>query len=201
MISEWWASLSVIMKVLWGVTLSASLIFIIESILTFIGADADSSFDIDSPTDVDVPSDVAGTSGMNLYTFRNLVNFVLGFGWTMILMHEKIQSRAVLVLLAAFVGAGLVAAVMYMFKWLSSMQQSGNIDVFKTAVGCQGKVYLTIPGERSGTGKVQISINQSVREYDALTDGDTIKTGTAIKVVEVIDGHTLVVEELNSLII
>lgn len=203
MISTWWASLSVIMKVLWGVTLSASLIFIIESVLTFIGADAGGDFDTgggDFDMDFDTSADM-GTSGMNLYTFRNFINFLLGFGWTAILLHDKIQSKAVLVLLAILVGAGLVAAVMYMFKWLSSMQQSGNINVYKSAVGCQGKAYLTIPGERKGSGKVQITINNSVREYDALTDGDEIKTGAAIKVVDVIDGNTLVVESLDSLII
>jgi len=203
MISTWWASLSVIMKVLWGVTLSASLIFIIESILTFIGADGSGDFDT-SGGDLDVDFDTAmdgGTSGMNLYTFRNFINFILGFGWTAILLHDKINSTAILVILAILVGVGLVAAVMYMFKWLSSMQQSGNINVFKSAVGCQGKAYLTIPGERKGSGKVQITINNSVREYDALTDGDEIKTGTSIKVVDVIDGNTLVVETLDSLII
>ena len=91
---------------------------------------------------------------------------------------------------------------MWMFRWLSTMQQSGNIDVFKCAVGCQGKVYLTIPAARSGAGKVQITINETVREYDALTDSDeAIKTGTPIKVVEVLDPSTLLVEELESLIV
>jgi len=73
--------------------------------------------------------------------------------------------------------------------------------VYKSAVGCTGTVYLTIPGERAGEGKVQITINNSVREYAALTDSDTLKTGTPIKVVEVINPGTMLVEELNSLII
>ena len=106
-----------------------------------------------------------------------------------------------LVLVSVLVGIGLVAIVMLLFKWLSSMQASGNIDVRKSAAGCQGKVYLTIPGERAGAGKVQITIDNSVREYDAVTDSGTLATGTSIKVLEVIDNHTLVVEELNSLII
>ena len=51
-------------------------------------------------------------------------------------------------------------------------------------------------------GKVQITINDTVREYDAVTDSeDDLKTGTSIKVVEVLDASTLVVEEMNSLII
>ena len=43
MIATWWGALTPAMKVLWGVTLAASLIFIIQTILTFIGADADTT--------------------------------------------------------------------------------------------------------------------------------------------------------------
>lgn len=92
---------------------------------------------------------------MNLPTFRNLVNFCLGFGWTAVLMHEKIESNALLIIVSVIVGILLVAIVMWIFKWLSEMQQTGNIDVHKSAVGCEGKVYLTIPGERKGEGKVR----------------------------------------------
>ena len=204
MIAAWWASLSVIMKVLWGITLAASLIFVIQTVLTFIGADAGGDFDVDAGGALD--GDIGDTaadmgSGMNLYTFRNLVNFFLGFGWTTILLQNSVKSTALLIFIALMVGCALVAVVMYMFKWLSTMQQSGNIDVYKAAVGCTGTVYLTIPGERSGEGKVQITINNAVREYAALADSDTLKTGTPIKVVEVINPSTMLVEELSSLII
>ena len=203
MIAEWWTSLSVIMKVLWGVTLTASLIFVIQTIMTFVGADAGGDFDMDAGGgfEIDDPSDAGMGSGMNLYTFRNLINFLLGFGWTCILLQGEISSTTLLVIISMLVGIALVAIVMYMFKWLSSMQQSGNIDVYKAAVGCQGKVYLTIPGERKGEGKVQITINNAIREYSALTDSDTLKTGTPIKVVEVLSPSTLLVEELESLIV
>ena len=53
MIATWWAGLSLVMKILWGVTLTASLIFIIQSILTFVGADVDSDFDVDVDTSMD----------------------------------------------------------------------------------------------------------------------------------------------------
>ena len=203
MIATWWADLSPVMKLLWGITLSASLIFIIQSIMTFVGADADASTDFDM--DIDTSMDGTDLSniegGSNLYTFRNFVNFFLGFGWTAILLHGQVRSTALLVIISIIVGILLVAAVMYLFKWLNSMQQSGNINVYKAAVGCQGKCYLTIPGERAGEGKVQITIQGAVREYNAVTDGDAIKTGTPIKVVETIDANTLLVEELNSYII
>lgn len=193
----WWTSLSTAMQVLWATTLSASLIFVIQTVMTFLGlGDHDADFDLDT-SDGSFDADPS----MNLLTFRNLVNFCLGFGWTAVLMHEKIQSNALLIIVSVIVGILLVTVVMWIFKWLSGMQQTGNIDVHKSAVGCEGKVYLTIPGERKGEGKVQITINNAVREYDAVTDGETIPTGKAIKVTEVINDYTLLVEELTPTII
>ncbi|MCI6492723.1 MAG: hypothetical protein MSA02_02675 [Bacteroidales bacterium] len=196
--TEWWTSLDLFMKILWSIAIATSLIFIIETILTFIGIDHEIDADFDTSMDGGFESEPS----MNLYTFRNLVNFLLGMSWTAILLKEKIVSTALLMVIAVAVGVMLVAAVMYMFKWLSKMQQSGNIDVYKCAVGCIGKVYLTIPAQRKGAGKVQITINEAVREYDALTDSENeLKTGASIKVIEVLDSSTLLVEEMNSLII
>ena len=67
MLSEWWNSLSVIMRVVWGLTLSASLVFIIQTVMTFIGADT--SGDFDAPDgDLGFDASSLGHSGMNLST-------------------------------------------------------------------------------------------------------------------------------------
>ncbi len=211
MIANWWGALDPSMKILWGITLAASLIFIIQTILTFIGADADATgldgADLDAggmdAADLggDIPDSGHGSGG-NIYTFRNLINFLLGFGWTAILLRDSVQSNVLRIILAIAVGVGLVALVMYLFRLLGKMQQSGNINVFKSAIGCQGTVYLTIPAARTGEGKVQISINTAVREYNAQTEEDSpIPTGTPIKVVEVINDSTLLVERLDNSII
>ncbi|MDE5955378.1 MAG: hypothetical protein K2G80_02655, partial [Bacteroidales bacterium] len=124
--TEWWNSLDLFMKILWGIAIGTSLTFIIETVLTFIGIDSD----ID--TDFDIPDGTfEADASMNLYTFRNLVNFLLGMSWTAILLKDSIASKTVLMILAVAAGTLLVAAVMYMFKWLGKMQQSGNIDIFK----------------------------------------------------------------------
>ena len=217
---EWWNSLEPAMKVLWAVTLSASLVFVIQTVMTFLGAAGDSDFDINTDADasaagdladgsVDVGGgpDVSGTeaahpsTGMNLLTFRNFINFLIGFGWTAILLKDSIPSTGLRMLIAILVGAALVVLVMLLFKWLTDMQETGNINVYKSAVDCQGTVYLTIPGERAGEGKVQITIQNAVREYAAVTDGPTLKTGARIRVVDVVSANTLLVEEINSVII
>ncbi len=197
MIAEWWSGLEPAMKILWAVTLSASLIFVIQSVMTFIGAAGDVDTDFD--TDSDIP-DGEGT-GMGLLTFRNFVNFCLGFGWSAILLKEQIASTGLRLLVSIAIGVALVFLVMMLFKWLSGMQESGNINLSKVAAGCEGSVYLTIPAARSGSGKVQININGSVREYAALTDGEALQTGRRIKVVDVIGSDTVLVEPLESIII
>ena len=215
---DWWNSLEPAMKVLWAVTLSASLVFVIQTVMTFLGAAGDTDFDINTDMDTAGPSDIGDGSvdvgadvetgesghlgtGMNLLTFRNFINFLIGFGWTAILLKDSIPATGLRMLIAILVGIVLVAVVMLLFKWLTDMQQSGNINVFKSAVDCEGTVYLTIPGERAGEGKVQITINNSVREYAAVTDGPTLKTGLRIRVVEAVSSNTLLVEEINSVII
>ena len=196
MITAWWAALSPIMKILWGVTLADSLVFIIISILAFLGADTDTDFDVEFSADGTDISNIEG--GSNLYTFRNVVNFILGFGWSAILLRESITSIPLLIIVSVLVGAALVAAVMYLFKWLAGMQQSGNIDVSNSAKGCEGTVYLTIPAARSGEGKVQITISEAVREYNVVTESETpLKTGTPIRVVDVVNANTVLVEETN----
>ena len=205
MLTDLWTSLSPFMKVIWCITLVSSLVFIIQTILTFVGADTGGDFDVDTSFDTDVDiadADAAvGSGGVNLYTFRNFVHFFLGFGWTAVILNGSIKSHGLLLLLAVLVGIAFVVMTVFLFKWLYSMQQAGNINVYQSAVGCTGTVYLKIPAERGGEGKVQITIQGAVREYNALTEGDALPTGTPIKVVEVVNPSTLLVEPLNSLII
>ena len=149
---EWWNSLEPAMKVLWAVTLSASLVFVIQTVMTFLGAAGDSDFDINSDIDTGA-GDVADGSldagaspdaggsdavhpstGMNLLTFRNFINFLIGFGWTAILLKDSVPATGLRLLIAILVGIVLVFIVMLLFKWLTDMQQSGNIDVYKSAV-------------------------------------------------------------------
>ena len=64
--TEWWTSLDLFMKILWGIAIATSLIFILETVLTFIGIDHDGSFDMDTSADGSFESEPS----MNLYTFR-----------------------------------------------------------------------------------------------------------------------------------
>lgn len=185
----WWASLDIYMQILWIITLTASLIFVIQTILTFIGMDSDGGLDVpDGGMSADTD---AGAFPFQLFTFRNFVNFFLGFGWTAITLAGNAHPVLVIIV-SILVGVALVAAVMYIFFLMSKMEQSGNIET-SSAVGCRGSVYLTIPGERQGEGKVQINIQGAVREFDAMTNGDTLPNGCPIEVTQVLNENMLLV--------
>ncbi len=82
--------------------------------------------------------------------------------------------------------AGLVGmfSIAWLIETMYGLHAEGNVDVAK-AVGQQGRVYLTIPGQESGKGKVMIDVQGRTMEYLAVTDGETLPTGTEVVVVEV----------------
>ena len=187
---EWWSSLGLFMQSVWCITLFASLVFVIQTIMTFIGMDTDGGMDVDVSADTAIDGD---SGPFQLFTFRNFINFLLGFGWSIISFEKAIENQFVLILVSAVIGVLLVMAVMAIFRFMSRMEQSGTINM-ANAVGSKGNVYLKIPGEKRGEGKVQISIQGAIREFDALTTGEELETGAPIRVVEVINDSTLLVE-------
>ncbi|MCC8173595.1 MAG: NfeD family protein [Odoribacter sp.] len=184
---EFWIALTPFMKTVWCITVFSSLVFIIQSIMTFAGMDSDGGMDVDT----DGMSDGGGP--FQLFTFRNFINFFLGFGWSLITFEKMINNEIVWILVSALIGVLLVVAVMFIFRFLSRMEQSGTIEVSR-AINSKGSVYLKIPAAKKGEGKVQISIQGAVREYNALTEGEELETGAPIRVVEVVGGNTLIVE-------
>ena len=191
----WWGSLDPFMQTLWGIAIFASVVFLIQTIMTFVGMDSDTNFDGDFNGDMSVDGGAGEATPFQLFTFRNLINFMLGFSWTAITLHASTQSTTLMLIGGIVVGVLLVCAVMYIFKWMSGMQQSGTIRA-EDIVGCKGSVYLTIPAGRMGEGKVQVSVRGALREYDAMTDGDRLHNETPIRVTEVLNGHTVLVEKL-----
>jgi len=186
----WWTSLNVYLQIMWGIAIPVSIIFIIQMIMTFlgIGDHGDFSGDPDVEIEMQIP--------FHLFTFRNFVNFFLGFSWTGISLYDVISNKVWLNLLCVLIGLLLVAIVMAIFYAFSKTIHSGNIDI-KNAEGKIATVYFTIPATGKGIGKIQMSIQQAVREYDAISENEEpIQTGALVRVKKVIDAHTLLVDRL-----
>lgn len=191
---EWWISLDMFDKVVWVIALTTSLIFLIQTIMTFVGMESggmDADFDGDMTTHHD------GGMPFELFTFRNFINFFFGFSWTIIAFKKLIPNTTLLVLVGAVVGALLVAAMMYLIYLLLRLQQSGNMKI-EDAVGKTAEVYLTIPGNRNGMGKIHVRIQGTLRELDAISASETFSSGSLVKVIGVVEDRILLVEKLNT---
>jgi len=166
------------------IAILASLIFIIQMIMTFVGFDADGGGDADADFD---------TGGYNILTVKSLVTFLLGFGWTGVLLRNSIKSNGLLAVVAVGVGIVFVFLILLIMKQVMKLSVDNSFTMSKSE-GCIGSIYLRVPGHRQGHGLIQVSVDGSVHELDAMTDGSELPTGSKARVVAAIDATTVLVE-------
>ena len=185
-------SLEPLQKFFWTVACCASIVFNIQTIMTFIGLGTDADVDA-GPMDGAVDSMEDGSLS-GVFSFRNLINFLLGYGWAGALLFDSIEKGWVLQLVAIAVGLAFVMAFVFMFRQVMKLSHDGSLKMQET-VGLKADVYLRIPASRSGRGKVQVSVKGSVHEIDAMTDRtEEIATGAQVKITKVLGDDLLLVE-------
>jgi len=181
-----------LLKFFWIIACCASLVFIIQTIMTFIGLGADADVDA-GPMDGAVDSVEDGELS-GVFSFRNLINFLLGYGWAGVLLFDSIEKRWLLQIVAIAVGLAFVLAFVFMFRQVMKLSHDGSFKM-NEAVGLSADVYLRIPAARSGRGKVQVSVKGSVHEIEAVTDRDEeIPTGDHVQIIEVLGEDLLLVK-------
>lgn len=189
---DFFNSLETSQKFFWAIAVCASLVFVIQTVLTFVGLGADT--DVDAGP-MDSAGDVTEDGGLNgVFSFRNLINFLLGYGWAGVLLDETIANPLLLQLTAIVVGLLFVLAFVFMLSQVMKLSHDGSFRLSES-VGLTADVYLRIPAARSGRGKVQVSVKGSVHEIDAITDNDAeIPTGGQVKILEVAGDDVVVVK-------
>jgi hypothetical protein len=190
-ISNWYSALPSILQLFWGCAIVSSFVFLVQAILTLLGMDGDSDFDLDASASSDT-MDLGG--GLSLFSVRSFVNFFVGFGWAGIGFYNLIPQPWLLYVIAAVIGCFFVWLYFFIRRQTMRLQSDGSINV-KKCIGSHCDVYLRIPAENSGTGKVQISINGSIHEYSAVTKGALLPSGSRARVVDVMDNDVFVVEK------
>lgn len=191
-ITDIWQQASTLEKTYWIFAVPATLFFLVILVTTFFGGDGmDASPD---DLDTDVSSGVAG----QYFTIKNLIGFFLLFSWTGIACLKGGVGTALSVVLSLAAGIIMMVVMAWLFRSMSKMAESGTLKM-ANALGRTASVYMRIPGSRGGMGKVQITIQGSLRELDALTDhSDDLPTGTIVRVAEIIDGHLLRVDRIEN---
>lgn len=190
---QWWNSIPAFEKIFWYFAIPFSIVFSLQLILTMIGIDwHDSDFEVHD--DFDINHDADSMDGFRLFTLRNFIIFFTGFGWAGIFAVHAGFNPIVTVLIAFMVGSFLMFAVTGILFCMTKLTQSGNIRL-SNAVNAPGRVYLPIPGKMSGMGQVQLTIQGSLREMEAMTQEEDLPTGTPVTVTEVVNDQILVVKK------
>ena len=204
---EWWDSLGIALQVFYCIAIPSTLVLLIQTILMFIGMDDDvgGTSDIGSEVDSSIAgdgifgedsitevSDAWGLEGLRIFTVRGIISFFVVFGWVGVVMLSAGVPIWITIPVAIICGFGMMLLLAILLNLVMKLRSDGNTDN-RNAIGTSGKVYLTIPPERTGEGKVYVMLQGSYVERAAVTDQtEAIPTGTEIVVVGV-SGQTVLV--------
>ncbi|HCQ34086.1 MAG TPA: hypothetical protein DIV54_11360 [Verrucomicrobiales bacterium] len=186
---EWWQNLEPEgMRTFVTIGMASSLVLFIQMIVLLFGG----AFDIPD-FDLDVGS--GGAAGM--FSVRGIGAFFTGFGWTGATVLDSGQSLPVALIAATLVGGGTLACFVLLMRWIYSLRADGTMDYTK-ALNQIGSVYVPIPPRREGLGQIEILVHGRMATVKALSDNEErLENLTAVKVVELVDKRTLLVEKLS----
>ena len=164
-----------------------------------VDGDFSGDFDVDGdfvgeshPLDhLDVPDQHVGSTWLfGVITFRTVVAALAFFGLAGLWAEAIGASTPNVLLIAAAAGFAAMMGVYWLMRGMKKLQADGNVRI-QRAVGRHGTVYLRIPGNRSGTGKIQFNLQNRTMEFLATTSGPDLPTGAKVVVVGIVNPTTL----------
>ena len=132
----------------------------------------------------------AGSMVWHLLNLRSIVAAVAVFGLAG-MAAQSAKLTAPLPVLTG-VGGGLIAAILaaVLTSMLRKFDAEGTAHI-ESARGATGTVYIPIPGDSAGSGRVQLELQNRIVELSAVTPKSSLETGTKIVVVDVVDPDTV----------
>ena len=130
-------------------------------------------------------------------TFRSVVAALVFFGLAgMAAESAELESPQPLVIALA-AGAAAMYGVYWLMQMLAHLRSDGT-ERIQSAVGREAIVYLGIPAARSGLGKITLSMQNRSLEYDAVTAGEALATGSRAVVLKIVGPGTVEVAAPNN---
>lgn len=194
---DWWNTLSGIQQIFWGISIVFSVLFVIQFVLSLIGLDFDGDGDLDIEVSTNTDTGYSLDADFTLLSVRSIIAFFTFFGWTGVMVLNAGGSVLAAVGFSSLAGLAAMFIVGYMMYMFHKLSQSGTINL-ETALYNTGKVYLTIPANKNGYGKVNVKVQGTIKEVDAVTEGDALPTGSNIRIIQVLDDNLLLVEPVES---
>lgn len=214
-LSTWWGSLDLFTQILYCVSIPSTLILLIQTVLIIMGfGDGGPDVNLSDTSGIDLPdcdcgmcdvtdvSDVGGDianpadiGAMHLFTFQGIVTFLCVFSWASILTYMGCGLIPVALIVGFVLGAAAMFGVAKIIQLMGRLAQNGNI-VARKFLGETGTVYIPIPANGKGTGKINIALGERYVEFEAVTEGaEELTSGEAVRVTDIRSENILVVEK------
>jgi hypothetical protein len=188
-VSQWWDALTLTRQLFYGIGIVAGIMALILAILAIIGLDHHDA--IDSIGDAGT-----GDGDGGIFSIKPLTGFFLGFGWAGGLALDNGLGLFAATAVALIAGGGLMAVIVAMFRAIHGMRSDGTMRI-SDALNATGTVYITLPPSKGSGGQVIVSFRGRQETFAALTTADrAIPSGDRVRVVQVIDSRTVIVEPL-----
>lgn len=181
---EWLKSLSGLEIAYFIVACIGTLALLIQIILMIVGAGGDGDLDLDTDADADGDLDSHTDTGVSLFTLKGLTAFFAIGGWTGMLMLSYDIPVGITVAVSVVAGLAAYFVVWGLIRLMLRLQEDGTLD-YASAVGKEATVYVSIPANRGGRGKITLVLQGRYTELDAVTDeSERIPVDSAVEIVD-----------------
>jgi hypothetical protein len=132
----------------------------------------------------------SGSDALNLLSARTLAAALAFFGIGGLAAASLGAPVLVALLVGMATGSSAAVGTAVLMRALAGLEDDGTVRL-ERALGESGTVYLRIPGQRAGAGKVLLTVQNRTVECQAVTSLDELPTGAAIIVVDVLGPDTV----------
>ncbi len=187
---EWLHIDSMVELIYIGAAILGGIVMLIQVVMSLFGAEHDVGHDVGHEAGADHDGGVG-----SWLSFRAIIAFLTFFGLGGMIASTSGMGGGASLGVAFVTGMFAFLLTRMVLMQFNKLRSSGTVDV-KNAVGTEARVYLTIPGNKSGAGAVTVGIQGRTMQYRAITPGPELKTGELCKVSAVHAEDTLVVDAL-----
>jgi len=187
--------LSTLDQAYWACAIVGSVIIGVFALLTIVGG----GVDVDMIADATVFQADDGGVGFQFFTIKGAFGFVTVFGWTGVSCLDSGYSSQSTFLISFAAGLAMMFATALLFHWFQKLTEQGTLNV-KNAIGKTGTVYIPIGKNRSNFGKIHLNFQGGLHELAAITnDIEDLKTGTLVKVLQIVSEELILVEKITNI--
>lgn len=178
--------------VLWMIAAPATVVYGAQVVMSLMGLDGEDGLDAELDGDMDV-EDGDASGSFPIFTLKNALAFLVGLGWGGLALMDSGYSETATIVIGSLIGLGFAILQTSLFYFMYKFNAPNKPEI-ATAIGLNAKVYLKVPKNADGYGKIQLTHNDTLKTVNALTyHPNTIGKGRLVTVINV-EGDTLVVE-------